>query len=745
MPKSGSSSDRGGDANGDGSKQRDSVANSPTFEIDDERIGWIVFDDPDRPVNVLTEPVMLRLGHALDEARAAAREGRARAVVVRSGKPDSFIVGADVDAIAALEDPAEAEAKIKLGQSIYDDVATLPVPTVAAIHGSCVGGGVELALACEHRVASDAEQTSLSLPEVLLGILPAWGGTTRLPRLVGLQAALDMLLTGKRVDARKARHIGLVADVLPAALFLEKTRAFALAVAGNPRDVTPAKRPLLKRALDDTALGRRIVLRTARKRVLAETGGHYPAPLRILDLLSDHAGGPLEESLAAEARFAAELVVSPVCKNLVHVFHMREAARKRKRFGDAEASGRTVRTLGVLGAGVMGGGIGQLAAQHDIRVYMKDIRHEAVTGGLRHARSIFDKAVERRRMTPLQAQRHMELISGGLDYHGLGSADIVVEAIVEKMEIKKAVLGETEAHVARDCVIATNTSSLSVDEMAHALERPERFCGMHFFNPVHRMPLVEVVRGARTADEVVATVYALAVRLDKVPIVVRDGPGFLVNRILGPYLNEAGHLVGEGAPIAEIDRVAKAFGMPMGPLRLIDEVGIDVSSHAGAVLHEALGPRLEPSPVLKALASTPRLGRKGGSGFYRYENGRESGIDATVYEALGSVVPRPAEIPEAQIRDRLVLAMINEAARVLEDRIVDSAADVDLAMIMGTGFPPFRGGLLRFADTLHPRGLIDVLRALQAAHGQRFAPAPLIERLATEDRGFYDAFPTRAA
>jgi 3-hydroxyacyl-CoA dehydrogenase/enoyl-CoA hydratase/3-hydroxybutyryl-CoA epimerase len=335
----------------------------------------------------------------------------------------------------------------------------------------------------------------------------------------------------------------------------------------------------------------------------------------------------------------------------------------------------------------------------------------------------------------------MELIAGGLDYHGLSNADVVVEAIVEIMDVKKSVLRETEQHVRAECVLATNTSSLSVDEMAGALERPERFCGMHFFNPVHRMPLVEVIRGSRTSDETVATVYALALRLGKVPVVVGDGPGFLVNRILGPYLNEAGFLLGDGATIADIDRVAKQFGMPMGPLRLIDEVGIDVSGHAGESLHAGLGDRLAPSPVLLALGRTDRLGRKGGSGFYRYEKGRDKGVDESVYDALASVVPPHRAIPDEDIRRRLVVAMINEAARILEDGIVQSARDVDLAMIMGTGFPPFRGGLLRFADTLHPRALLDRVRELEATHGTRFSPAPLIERLASGDRRFYDAYP----
>ncbi|MBT8487896.1 MAG: fatty oxidation complex subunit alpha, partial [Gemmatimonadetes bacterium] len=597
------------------------------------------------------------------------------------------------------------------------------------------------------RVLSDSPKTKMGLPEVQLGILPAWGGTTRLPRLISLQAALDMLLTGRNVDARKARSIGLASEVLPAEIFVDTVRDFVVAVLEDPSKGEARKPKITTRLLEGTAPGRALVLRMARKNVLAKTGGHYPAPLRILDVLSATLSKSVEEGLSAEADAAAELLVSPVCKNLVHVFHMREAARKGNGLpAGADADAQSVDMVGVLGAGVMGGGIGQLAASRGIRVYMKDIQHEAVTGGLRHARELVDKALARRRLSKLEAAQQMELISGGLDYHGFSAADIVVEAIVEKMTVKKSVLAETEEHVSESCIIATNTSSLSVDEMATAMKRPERFCGMHFFNPVHRMPLVEVVRGRRSSDVAVTTVYQLALTLGKVPVVTADGPGFLVNRILGPYLNEAGFLLADGYSVEAIDGVAKDFGMPMGPLRLVDEVGIDVSGHAGEALHQALGDRLEPSPVLLELGRTDRLGKKGGLGFYRYEKGKEQGVDEGVYTHLPSVAERKdrdelSDDDHSVIRRRLLLAMINEATRILDDRIVASAQDVDLAMIMGTGFPPFRGGLLRFADTLHPRGILARLEEMHQELGIRFEPAPALVRMAESDQTFYEAYP----
>lgn len=714
---------------------------TPYLQVDGRGIGWITFDDPDRKVNVLTGDVMRRLAEVVEETRTAATEGRIQVAVIVSGKSESYIAGADVDAIAAVEDPVEAESQIRMGQAIYTAVENLPVPTLAAIHGICVGGGTELALACRHRVLSDSPRTRIGLPEVTLGILPAWGGTTRLPRLVGLKAALDLLLTGKQISPRRARRIGFAGDILPAEIFKDKVADHALTLIDSRRGSDKPKRGLFTRLMDDTAPGRRVVLAMAGRNVRAATGGHYPAPMRILEILRDNLGRSVERSFHAEARAASELVVSPVCKNLIHVFRLREASRKVAGVGTEGVDPRTLTSLGVVGAGVMGGGIAQLAAYRGVRVRMRDIRHEAVTGGLQHARSLFDKAVRRHKLTAREADQRMELLSGGLDYTGFGAVDIVVETVSEKLDVKRSVLREVERSVSDTCILATNTSSLSVDLLARALGDPARFCGMHFFNPVHRMPLVEVVRGAKTSHETVASVCAFALALGKVPVVVGDGPGFLVNRVLAPYLNEAGWLLDEGASVQGIDRVATEFGMPMGPLRLMDEVGIDVSTHAGVSMREALGDRLAPSAALAAVGAGPRLGRKGGRGFYIYEKGTQKDVDEEIYGEMGLAVPRKRRGPdEEEIRQRLLIAMINEAARILEDGIVDRAGAVDLAMIMGTGFPPFRGGLLRFADTLHPRDLLARAQALADRHGPRFAPPLLLEDLAQRARGFYQTF-----
>ncbi len=719
----------------------DASPSTPTLTVDRDGLAEVVFDDPGRPVNILSEAVMLRLAELVDDLAERSGTGEVTGVLFRSGKPRAFIAGADIEAIEAIESPDDGAAGARKGQAVFGAVEALPVPTLCAIHGSCMGGGTELALACRYRVISDDRSSLLALPEVQLGILPAWGGTTRLPRLIGLQAALDLLLTGKKVDGSKARRIGLVEEILPAADFEEAARAYLRTRIQEGHRSTGAQRGFLTRIMEDTAPGRRLILRTARKRVMDRSGGHYPAPLRILEVLASSLGRPVPQALEEEARAAGELLVTRVSKNLIHVFHLREAARKGTGV-EEEVEPREVSAMGILGAGVMGGGIAQLAARHGVEVRLKDIRHEAVASGLKHAASLFQREKRRGRMDELEVDRAMERISGGVDYSGFGRLDLVVEAVVEKMEVKKTVLREVEERTPPECILTTNTSTLSVGEMAEALDRPELLCGMHFFNPVHRMPLVEVVRGPASSAIAVASVYALALRMKKVPVVVRDGPGFLVNRVLGPYLNEAAYLLAEGVSVEEVDRAATAFGMPMGPLRLVDEVGIDIASHAGEVLHRAFGRRMAPAPPLAALAATDRLGRKGGSGFYLYEDGKARGVDPGIYDLLGESVPsKRVSIAEEEIRARLLLAMINEAARVLEEGIANSAGDVDLAMIMGTGFPPFRGGLLRFADEVHPRILLARLRGYEETHGTRFTPAALLEELVRTEQGFHDRFP----
>jgi 3-hydroxyacyl-CoA dehydrogenase / enoyl-CoA hydratase / 3-hydroxybutyryl-CoA epimerase len=705
------------------------------LELDGDGVAWFVFDDPDRKVNVLSSRVMERLDALLGEVEQAVREGRARAVVVRSGKDGSFIAGANVDEIASIRDPVEATTQAARGQAVFQRLHELKVPTVAAIDGTCLGGGTELALACDIRIASDRPETKIGLPEIRLGIIPGFGGTTRLPRLIGMVAASDLILTGKTVDARRAQKLGLVDERMHASVLARRAREIALSMAGGGRAPARSKPPLPHRLAQATPLGRQLLVKQARKQVLKQTHGHYPAPLAALAVLLRSAGKPLRQALAIEAEAVGRLVVTPVSKNLIHVFRLMEGAKKA---GPASPA-RAVERVAVLGAGVMGGGIAQLLAHQGIAVRLKDIDESGLATGLRHARSQFDKLVKRRKLRQREAEDRMAAISPTLEYTGFGTVDLVIEAVVERMDVKKSVLREAEAAVPADAVLTTNTSSLSVTEMQDALERPANFAGMHFFNPVHRMPLIEVIRGAQTSDEAVATVFELTLRLGKTPVVVKDGPGFLVNRILTPYLNEAGYLLQEGASIAQVDESLLGFGMPMGPFRLLDEVGLDIARHAGATMHEAFGDRLAPAPALQALEGTDRLGRKNQKGFYVYEDGRDQHPDPSIYQELESLVGEERrELSSIDIRDRCIMPMINEAARILEEGIARSPGDVDLAMITGTGFPPFRGGLLRYADRLGCEVVVDRLAGFQREHGERFEPARLLRQKAESGTGFYD-------
>jgi 3-hydroxyacyl-CoA dehydrogenase/enoyl-CoA hydratase/3-hydroxybutyryl-CoA epimerase len=710
-----------------------------TLEVTSDGVGWIIFDNHESRPNILTRAAMQEFSELLDDVSSRASRGEVRALVIRSGKDGSFIAGADITEFAGITSASEGEAGARAGQRLFARVDRMSIPVLCAIDGICLGGGTELALACDYRIASDRPETKIGLPEVRLGILPGFGGTTRLPRLVGTKAALDLILTGSNADARKALRIGLIDERVHPSILYDRARAAALEMAQG-RKQPLKKKALLDRFLDDTGPGRKVLMSQARKKVEKETRGEYPAPLAILDLIDATHGRSVDESLEMEAAALGRLIVTPVSRNLVHVFGLMEAAKKA---GPRGVATKPVQRAAVVGAGVMGGGIAQLFATRGIAVRMKDINAEALGNGLRHAQELYDKQVKRRRLSRREARQQMDLIAPTLDYNGFTLVDVVVEAVVEKMNVKKQVLREVESASGDDTIIATNTSSLSVTEMQSVLERPANFCGMHFFNPVHRMPLVEVIRGDRSSDVAIATIFDLARRLDKIPVIVNDGPGFLVNRVLAPYLNEAGWMLSEGVSIEDIDEALLDFGMPMGPLRLLDEVGLDVAGHAGASMGEAFGERLAAPPTITALAGSKLLGRKGGRGFYIYHEEDEPKINDEIYALLGAngrgtgSGDAGAKLTREEIQERAVFAMINEAARVLEDRVVATPGDVDIGMITGTGFPPFRGGLLRYADTLGIDNVLQTMEKLAARYGVRFEPAPLIRQYASAGRGFY--------
>jgi 3-hydroxyacyl-CoA dehydrogenase/enoyl-CoA hydratase/3-hydroxybutyryl-CoA epimerase len=701
-------------------------------------IGLIEFDLIGEKVNKLSSPVMQRLSEVVTEVGSSG----VKAVVLISRKPSIFIAGADIDEIKGLTTKEAFRKAIEQAHKIFNALEDLPVVTIAAIHGACLGGGCEMVLACDYRLASEDDSTRIGLPEIKLGIIPGFGGCVRLPRAVGLQASLDIILAGKSVDAKKALKIGLVDEAVPAAILEQRAMAFAKEIISK-RSKKRVKKFQAKGAvagLLESALGRGVVFSQAKKAVLKETKGFYPAPLQALQVIKKSYGlSDRNKALAIETEGFVEVGVTDVSKNLISLFFMMEAIKKQNGVSDPQVKPRNVDHLIVLGAGVMGGGIGYVAADKGITTRMKDISNDGIALGLRSAHGLWQRQVEKRRLTPYDYKRRGSLLSGGLDFAGFKQADVVIEAIVEDMNVKKKVIGEVAKECKSDAIIATNTSSLSVTEMAKGHPSPRNFLGMHFFNPVHMMPLVEVIRGPETSDEAVATIFALSKKMGKTPVVVKDGPGFLVNRLLLPYMGEALFLLEGGMAIETVDRFyTHKFGMPMGPFRLMDEVGLDVGMKVLKIFHESLGERIEVAETAKKLTSSGRLGKKNNKGFYLYDDkGKQLEVDQTIYKELALSTPTDP-FGEKECIERGMLLMVNEAAQVLlAEHIVSTASEVDLGMIMGTGFPPFRGGLLKWADTLGSNYIVNELEVFASKYGKRFKPLPPLLNLAKNDRKFY--------
>jgi 3-hydroxyacyl-CoA dehydrogenase/enoyl-CoA hydratase/3-hydroxybutyryl-CoA epimerase len=706
------------------------------FSVSNENgVAVVTFDLPGDPVNKLNRAVTEEFAVLLDRLR---EDGTVRAVVLISGKADTFIAGADIEEFAQLGSASEAEALSAGGQAMMDRIDRFPKPIVAAIHGACLGGGFELALACRWRIATDHPKTQVGLPEVQLGLIPGAGGCVRLPRLVGARAALDMILAGKSERAAKAYRLGMVDElVAPSILRTVAVAAADRLAAGRsrPRETRGGAAGVL---LDGNPLGRQIVYRTARRAVLSRTHGHYPAPLAALEVVRIGLERGRAAGLEAERHRFGELAVSDVSRKLVQIFFATTALKKDDGVppGAAQRT-RPVARLGVIGSGFMGAGIaGTAVLNAEVDARMRDSELSRVGKGLRAATRILDDRLKRRRLTRPQHQRLSALLSGTADYSGFGRTDLIIEAVFEDLAVKRTVIAELERAVRPDTTIASNTSTIPIGRIAEGAERPERILGMHFFSPVEKMPLLEVIPHAGTAPDAVATAVRFGRKMGKTVIVVADQPGFWVNRILSPYLNEAGLLIREGVPIEQIDRAMTNFGFPVGPVALLDEVGLDVAQKASRVMHEAFGARLEPSDVVGAMVAGDRLGRKSGAGFYLYEGGHKSGVDPRVYKLLGTT-PRDGVSPTT-VEQRLVYIMLNEAALAEADGVLRSPRDGDIGAIYGIGFPPFRGGPLRMIDDIGPARVVEILNLLKLEFGDRFTPAPSLLRMAESGERYYE-------
>ena len=658
-------------------------------------------------------------------------------MVLLSKKKDIFIAGADIKEIEGIAQAEEGRQKARAGQDILNKLEDLKVPTIAVIDGVALGGGCELALACQYRLATFNEKVRIGLPEVNLGIFPAFGGTYRLPRLIGLPEAMTMILTGKPVDANKALRLGLVDRLAPQNgldhylnAFIEDIRQGRIA----PNKYARRKVRGLSAFLETSLLGQWLIFRQSNQSVLKAGKGFYPAPLKAINVVKKNFYVDRAEGLDIEARSFGELAATAISKNLIHVFYLSEEYRK---LGVDGVSPKPIAKCGIIGAGVMGGGIAQLLSSTNIQVRLKDINYDALALGLQSAAKLYRDAVRKRRLKPHEATVKMDKITATLDYSGFANADIVIEAVVENMEVKRKVFRELSAAAGMQTILATNTSALSVTEMAKETKDPSKVIGLHFFNPVHKMPLVEIITTAQTSKETLASTLALVKRLGKTPIVVKDSCGFVVNRILLGYINEAGRLLEEGHSIVAIDKIMTDFGMPMGPFTLTDEVGLDVGSKVLHILEAGLGERFKPVEVFEKTCAQGFLGKKSGKGFYLHPPVHSGSARGTQPNPAIPPVHSRSVRGEESLR-RMLYVMINEAARCLEEKIVDGPGAIDVGMIFGAGFPAFRGGLLRYADTIGIPGIIDELNQLRDKfQAKRFEPAEYLLKLRDNNKKFY--------
>jgi 3-hydroxyacyl-CoA dehydrogenase/enoyl-CoA hydratase/3-hydroxybutyryl-CoA epimerase len=727
------------------------------LDVGGDGVALLVMDVEGEPVNTLRE------GFEEEFEQMAARiEGDPgiRAVVFSSGKPDGFIAGADVQMLARVRTAVEGAALSRAGQQALNRFEELAKkkPLVAAIHGPALGGGLEMALACSYRVCSDDRKTQLGLPETKLGLIPGAGGTQRLPRLIGIAQALDIILAGKAVRPGKARKLGLVDEVVPRSILLEVARrraaelaAGTLVVRRNRVDLKGGLPKILRgiadaevlqaMALEENPLGRRILFQQAKKALLAKTRGHYPAQEKALEVVRVGSEHGFDAGLAAEAERFGELVVSDVSKQLREIFFATTALKKDSGVDEPGVKGARVEKIGMLGAGLMGAGIASVAVQSGIAVRLKDKDDAGLLRGMKQVAGILDEAVKRRRLTRREREEKLALVTATTGYDGLRDAGVVIEAVFEDLAVKHGVVREVESVAGEKTIFASNTSSIPIGRIAEAAQRPGQVVGMHFFSPVDKMPLLEVIRARQTSPATVATVVALGKRLGKTVIVVNDGPGFYTSRILSPYMNEASHLLAEGAAVDELDEALRDFGFPVGPLQLLDEVGADVGAKVAHVLQEAFGDRMKPPEGFDKLLEAGRLGRKAKKGFYVYGEGKEKGrraVDRAVYDLLPHGQKRRSP-PAAEMAERCVLQMVNEAALCLAEKIVRSPRDGDIGAVFGLGWPPFRGGPFRHLDALGAQVVVDKLRRWQDQFGARFTPAPLLVEMARSGATFYDS------
>jgi 3-hydroxyacyl-CoA dehydrogenase / enoyl-CoA hydratase / 3-hydroxybutyryl-CoA epimerase / enoyl-CoA isomerase len=710
------------------------MASAFRLEERDDKIAVLTFDLPDKKVNTLGQAVLKELGEV---TRQLAARTDLRGLLFKSGKSGQFIAGADLNELAALAyvTREQAAAGLGSGHQLFSAVSNLPFPTVALVDGNCMGGGTELILAMDDRIVSNASHSKIALPEVKIGLLPGWGGTQRLPRLIGVNNAIGFITSGEPAAPAKAVELGLVFDAVPAERLIDE--GVRLIEYYQKSGVWKERRNAARRPVGMSQDQMMFSFGVAEGAIKAKTKGQYPAPLLALQAIRDGCNLPLEEGLKIEQKAVGELVGSPISANLIGIFFMQNRLARDPGVSDPQVKPKAVRHVGVLGAGLMGAGIATAHARSALPTMMVDVDDKQVAAGLARAQDVVMSRIKIGRATPLDMAKMLSLLSTSTSIHVFDDRDVVVEAVTENEAVKTEMYKKLKEVMKGDAILASNTSTISITRMAQSAPNAERFVGMHFFYPVDRMELVEVIRGEKTSDETVATIVALSKQIRKTPIVVKDCAGFLVNRVLFPYMNEALVLLAEGASMDAIDKAAEKFGMPMGPITLEDFVGLDTSAYAGKVLLDAYPDRATPTPIMLDLVKAGRLGKKSGAGFRKYTGkGGKAEADPAFAPFLEKHKTGEKQHSPEEITDRLFLPMLLEATRVLEEGIVREPGDVDMGLILGIGFPPFRGGILRWADT---EGLGKILERIESYRslGKRFEPTESLTKLAKSGGSFY--------
>jgi len=703
----------------------------------EDGIAIIWLDQPGEKVNKISIELLDEFSVAMKDLT---EDPQIKGAVLISKKPDNFIAGADIDRFLTMRSPGEAAALSRKGHALLNQLADSAKPVVAAIHGAALGGGLEVALACTARIASDDPCTILGQPEVKLGLLPGGGGTQRLPRLVGLQRGLGLMLTGKNIYPKQAKRMGLVDYLVHPYGLLEAAQKIVLDLCEKPHK-RKRRLPMVQKLFEGTPLTRKIIYKKAREMVMRQTMGNYPAPLRIIECVETGMEKGLSAGMAAEEEKFDGLVLSPQSRQLIHLFLNMNSKKKNP----AREKVRPVQTVAVLGAGFMGAGIASVSAAEGMKVLLKDVSYEAVGKGEKTVWDELSGKVKKGALSSFGRDQIFSRISGRTDYRGFGAVDLVVEAVFEDLNLKQEILAQVEAAVSENCIFASNTSSLPIKEIAKNARRPQQVVGMHYFSPVPRMPLLEIIETADTADWVTATAMEVGIRQGKTVIVVKDGPGFYTSRILAPLLHEALLILEEGGEIRQVDRDMKRYGFPVGPLTLLDEVGIDVVAHvSGGVLGEMFVSRgMSYSDSMIRLNAAGFKGRKNKKGFYRYEKPAFKGIgrkkkkqvNPKIYEFFGG--PARKTFDPAVIQNRLAFVMTNEAARCLEEGILASPHDGDLGAVLGLGFPPFLGGPFRNMDAIGIGNVVAKLKNLEETYGSRFTPAQILMDMQKNNRRFY--------